>query len=90
MIIRTLTIAIFGLFAFAAYAADDFDSASASEINYDTLVADNKRKERRDDRQEGRDDNRDDRQDCRDAEGAAGKDKRDCKQEERREGDDDA
>ena len=62
---------------------------AASDVSIDALVADNPRKDRRDDRQEGRGDNRDDRQDCRGEEGLAGKDKRDCKQEERREGDDD-
>ena len=44
----------------------------------------NRRQDRRDDRQGDRTDRRDDRQDCRQTEGA-GKDKRDCKQEERKE-----
>ena len=42
------------------------------------------RGDRRDDRQDNRGDRRDNRQDCRDAEGV-GKDKRDCKQEDRKE-----
>ena len=90
MIIRVAKVLIASLFAFSAYAADEIGADSAVDMNIETLVADNPRKDRRDDRQEGRDDNRDDRQDCRDEEGAAGKDKRDCKQEERREGDGDA
>lgn len=46
--------------------------------------------ERRDDRDDNRDDRRDTRDECREAEGA-GKDKRDCKQEERHgDGDDDS
>ena len=56
----------------------------------DIQLAQTQTKENRDTRQEGRQGTRDDRQDtrddCRDAEGAAGKDKRDCKQEGRQEG----
>ncbi len=43
----------------------------------------NNRQERREDRQDDRGDRNDNRQGCRDDEGAMGKDKRDCKQEER-------
>jgi len=49
----------------------------------DLLVADNPRKERRDDRQEDRPDRREDRRDCRQDEGRVGNDKRECKQDER-------
>lgn len=51
-----------------------------------------RRQDRRDDRGDDRGDRGDTRQDCRDNEGVVGKDKRDCKQEdrqERRNGDDD-
>ena len=58
-----------------------------SAINGTTL-ADNNRRDRRDGRQEDRQEDRDGRQDCRDEEGVAGKDKRDCKQDERRDPDD--
>jgi hypothetical protein len=57
--------------------------AASSIDNIDTLVADNPRKDRRDNRQEKRPDRREDRQDCRDDEGRVGHDKRDCKQENR-------
>ena len=56
------------------------------------MLAQTDSKERRDDRQEDRQGDRGDRQDnrddCRDEGGLAGKDKRDCKQEGRREPDD--
>ena len=80
-------------------AANWTNTTGASELaaidNVELLVADNPRKDRRDNRQEGRDDNqdgrqegRDDRRDCRQEEGRIGDDKRDCKQEERGEGGD--
>ena len=64
-------------------AIDDWSASNGSTL------ADNNRGERRDDRQDDRGDDRDGRQDCRDEEGVAGKDKRDCKQDERQ-GPDDA
>jgi hypothetical protein len=86
-------------------AAEVWASASAAQANPDiTMVFSEKpliiaatngterRQDRRDDRRDNRGDRRDTRQDCRDQEGLAGKDKRDCKQEdrqERRKGDDD-
>lgn len=42
-----------------------------------------RRSDRRDDRQGDRGDRKDDRQDCKQEEGVAGKDKRDCKQDGR-------
>lgn len=47
----------------------------------------NNRQERREDRRDDRGDNQDGRQDCREEEGVMGKDKRDCKQDERRDND---
>lgn len=83
--------AIIGLFAAPSVADTNgseylFDQA---EVFDGPIQADNNRRERRDDRQDDREDDRGGRQDCRDEEGLAGKDKRDCKQEERR-GPDDA
>ncbi|MEL7449855.1 MAG: hypothetical protein AAFN78_11640 [Pseudomonadota bacterium] len=74
------------LVGFQANAATPEGASVAAE--FDVLVADNPRKDRRDGRQDRRPDRRDDRQDCRDSEGLAGNDKRDCKQDQR--GDKDA
>jgi len=43
-----------------------------------------RRQDRRDDRRDDRDDRQERREDCREDEGLVGKDKRDCKQRERR------
>ena len=90
MIIRTLVIVLASLFSFSATTVIAADVAVAEIDNIETLVADNPRKDRRDDRQEGRDDNqdgrqegRDDRRDCRQEEGRIGDDKRECKQDDR-------
>lgn len=53
------------------------------------IMAANPRKERRDDRQGDRQENRDGKQDCRQEEGRIGHDKRECKQDNRGEGDED-
>jgi len=85
MITRLLVTGIFGFLSFAAFAGDDVDDGSITVSNTDLIVADNRRKERRDDRQ----DDRDEKQDCRKEEGLIGKDKRECKQDNRGDGDDD-
>jgi hypothetical protein len=88
MIIRTPAIALAVLLGLAATADSDVFSSPAAIEGIDQMVADNPRRERRDDRgenrddrQEGRQEGRDDRRDCRQEEGRIGKDKRDCKQE---------
>jgi len=95
MIIRTLVIALASLLSFSATTVIAADDLVAEIDNIELLVADNPRKDRRDNRQEGRDDNqdgrqegRDDRRDCRQEEGRIGDDKRECKQDDRGEGDD--
>jgi hypothetical protein len=85
MILRTLTIALAGILSFSAAAETGMVDGVAAIDNIELLVADNPRKDRRDNRQEGRDDRRD----CRQEEGRIGDDKRDCKQEERGEGGED-
>ena len=83
MITRLL---VFGATAFlscAVFAGNDVSDAYSAVSNDDLIMADNRRKERRDDRG----DNRDDKQDCRQEEGRVGDDKRECKQENRGEGD---
>lgn len=96
MLLRVLTITIAGLFSLAAAADIEVIDVSASIGSVDSLMVDQHRKERRDDRREDRDDrqegrgeNRDDRQECRQEEGLVGDDKRECKQDERGEGGDD-
>ena len=82
--------AIIGLFAALTVANANGPEYRFGEANvFDgPIQADNNRRERRDDRQDDRKDDRGGRQDCRDEEGLVGKDKRDCKQEERRDSDD--
>ena len=58
-------------------------SVSQAHSSGDTLLADTRGQDRREDRG----DNREDREDCREEEGRVGKDKRDCKRDD---GDDDA
>ena len=83
MIIRPLALAIAGLMIFAALADNEAIDVGTTAINIDLIMADNPRKDRRDDRG----DNRDDKQDCRQEEGRVGDDKRECKQENRGEDD---
>jgi len=79
MIIRLFVLSIFGFLSCTILANDDVDVGSNAVGDADLIVADNRRKDRRDDRQE----NRDDKQDCRKEEGRVGNDKRECKQENR-------
>ena len=83
MVTRFLVLIIFGFLNCAIFASDDIGDVSSTIDNYDLLVVDNPRKDRRDDRK----DNRDDKQDCRQEEGRVGDDKRECKQENRGDGD---
>ena len=87
MITRLLALGLAGFLSCAVLASDDVDNASSMVGNYDLIMADNPRKERRDDRQGDRQGNRDGKQDCRQEEGRVGNDKRECKQENRGEGD---
>jgi len=83
MITKLLVSGIFGFLSCAVFASDDVNDGAYAVNDSDLIVADNRRKERRDDRG----DDRDDKQDCRQEEGAVGKDKRECKQENRGEDD---
>ena len=83
MIARLIVISIFGFLSCAVSASDVVDDGMHAVNSEDSLVADNRRKDRRDDRQ----DNRDDKQDCRQDEGRIGKDKRECKQGDGDDGD---
>ena len=85
MIIRLLVLSVFGFLSCAAFACDAVIDGATALDDADLIVADNRRKERRDDRQE----DRDDKQDCRQEEGRIGDDKRECKQENRGEDDED-
>jgi hypothetical protein len=84
MTIRLIALAISGLLS-GAVVADDAVDVGFTVTSIDLIVADNRRKERRDDRG----DDRDDKQECRQEEGRVGDDKRECKQENRGEGDGD-
>jgi hypothetical protein len=83
MVTRFLVLIIFGFLNCAIFASDDIGDVGSTIDNYDLLVVDNRRKDRRDDRK----DNRDGKQDCRQEEGRVGNDKRECKQENRGDGD---
>jgi len=83
MVTRFLVLIIFGFLNCAIFASDDIGDVGSTIDNYDLLVVDNRRKDRRDDRK----DNRDGKQDCRQEEGRVGDDKRECKQENRGDGD---
>jgi hypothetical protein len=85
MINRLLVLSIFGFLGCAVLACDDYADGSITANNSELIMADNNRKERRDDRQG----DRDDKQDCRQEEGRVGDDKRECKQENRGDGDKD-
>jgi len=73
------------LMSLGVFASDVVTSNSPEITDYNLVLADTRGKDRRD----GREEDRDDRGDCRDEEGVVGKDKRDCKQDNRR-GEDDA
>ena len=83
MIIRLLVLSIFGFLSCTVLASNDVEGGANGLGDADLFVADNRRKDRRDDRGE----NRDDKQDCRQEEGLVGDDKRECKQENRGDGD---
>ena len=83
MISRLLIAGITGFLSCAVFAGDDVDGVISTVDNDSLIMADNPRKNRRDDRQGDRDDKRD----CRQEEGRVGDDKRECKQEERGAGD---
>lgn len=85
MITRLLVTGIFGFPSCAVFASDDVIDSLYTVNNENLILADNRRKDRRDDRQE----NRDDKQDCRQEEGRIGKDKRECKQGDGNDSDDD-
>ena len=85
MISRLLAITISGFLSCAVFASNDVSDVGFTGNNDVLLMADNPRKDRRDDRQE----DRDDKQDCRQEEGRIGDDKRECKQEDRGEGEGD-
>jgi hypothetical protein len=90
MITKLLITALFGFLSCVAIANDEVVSDGFSAATDGALLmADNPRKDRRDDRQGDRQENRDGKQDCRQEEGRVGKDKRECKQEERGKGDED-
>jgi len=87
MITRLLVLSVMGFLSSGIWASDDIDDASSTVGNDELIMADNPRKERRDDRQGDRQENRDDKQDCRQEEGRVGHDKRECKQDNRGDGD---
>lgn len=80
----TVNLAIALLTAVVAVPAQALPVAASALLATDS--PDN-RQERREDRRDDRGERDDNRQACRDQEGAMGKDKRDCKQEERRDND---
>jgi hypothetical protein len=82
MIIRLLVLSIFGFLSCTVLASDNVEDGSNAAGDASLIVADNRRKGRRDDRQG----DRDDKQDCRQEEGLVGDDKRECKQENRGDG----
>ena len=83
MITRLLIISVFGFLSCAFFASVGVDDGAVAFDGLNSVVAENRRKDRRGDRQE----NRDDKQDCRQEEGRVGDDKRECKQENRGDGD---
>jgi hypothetical protein len=85
MITRLLLVSIFGFLSCAVSASDVVDDGLYLVSSEDGLLADNRREDRRGDRQE----DRDEKQDCRQEEGRIGHDKRECKQEDRGEGEGD-
>ena len=87
MITRLLALSLAGLLSCVVFASGDINDVGITSDNYDLIMADNPRKDRRDDRRDDRHENRDGKQDCRHEEGLVGKDKRECKQEKRGEGD---
>lgn len=90
MITKLVIAGTFGLLICFAFSIDGpAEEKLYSAVSSDVLMADNPRKDRRDNRQGGRQDNREGKQECRQEEGLAGDDKRECKQEKRGEGDED-
>ena len=87
MLTRLLALSLAGLLSCVVFASGDINDVGITSDNYDLIMADNPRKDRRDDRRDDRHENRDGKQDCRHEEGLVGKDKRECKQEKRGEGD---
>jgi len=87
MITRLLVLSVMGFLSSSIWASDDIDDALSTVDTDDLIMADNPRKERRDDRQGDRQENRDGKQDCRQDEGRVGHDKRECKQDNRGDGD---
>ena len=90
MMTKLLITTLFGFLSCVAFASDDaVNSSLSATMDGGLLMADNPRKGRRDDRQGDREGY----QDCRQEEGRVGDrvgdDKRECKQEERGEGDED-
>ena len=75
MFTRLSILFLTGFFSFTALASDVPEGAFAVDGDEYTLLADNRRKERRGERQ----DDRDDRQDCRQEEGRLRDDKRECR-----------
>jgi hypothetical protein len=84
VILASAVIAIFASTSIEASTNTAWDTPSNADYQPALLVA-AKSKDRRDNRQDdrGRSDDREERRDCRDEEGIAGKDKRDCKQDSR-------
>lgn len=85
MLTRLLILGVTGFLSCTVFASSDVSDVGITADNADMIMADNRRKGRRDDRQE----NRDDKQDCRQEEGRVGDDKRECKRENNGEGDGD-
>jgi hypothetical protein len=73
------------LMSLGVLASNVVTGISPGMTDYNLVLADTRGKDRRD----GREEDRDDRGDCREEEGVVGKDKRDCKKDNRR-GEDDA
>ena len=82
MIVRAVAIVLAGVLCLSTTSSLDGSAAEPIVDASAPMVADNPRKDRRDDRQEERPEQRDDRQECRQEEGRVGKDKRDCKRED--------
>jgi hypothetical protein len=75
LLVALTVVAILGI---AVIADSNLNGRSALESVDSAILADNNRKERRDDRQG----DRDEKQDCRQEEGRIGDDKRECKHED--------
>jgi hypothetical protein len=73
-----LALGVAALLGIAVFADSNLAGNAALDSVDSVMLADNNRKERRDDRQG----DRDDKQDCRQEEGRVGDDKRECKRED--------